>query len=294
MRITQKMMTDNVNRSLSKNSEKLIKIQSRVSTGKEITKASDDPVGMASILDYRKTLSSIDQYARNIDQARSGMDTAEFTLSVLGELMNRAKEIALSQATGTVGKEDRQAAALELTQIRDQFIQLANSRHGNRYLFGGRKTDAPPYDPASPEDGFQGDDGDIPLVIGEGITLDTHVSGKQAFASKVDTVVVLTNLIQDLKANDTLSISGKLDMIDQSMAQIMDTRAEVGARLNRLDHSENYWSDFKINIQTLLSNREDADLTQAIMDLTAQQSAFQASLATASKIIQPTLLDFLR
>ncbi len=294
MRITQKMMTDSVNRNLSKNSEKLIKIQNRVSTGKEITKASDDPIGMASILDYRKTLSSIDQYTRNINQARSGIEVAEFTLSGLGELMIRAKELTLAQVTGTVGKDDRQTAALELTQIRDQFIQLANSRHGSRYLFGGRKTDALPYDPASPEDGFQGDDGNIPLVIGDSITLDTRISGKQAFASTIDPVVVLTNLIQDLKANDTLSISGKLDMIDQSMTQIMDSRAEVGAKLNRLDHAENHLNDLKINIQEHLSNREDADLTQAIMDLTAQQSAFQATIATASKIIQPTLLDFLR
>ncbi len=294
MRITQRMMTDRVNNSLSNNAEKLMKTQSQISSGKRFTKASEDPVGMAKSLDYRKTLDSVDQYVRNVSRARSGLDTGESTLSDIGDLLNRAKELALSQTTGTASPETRQIAAGEAKQLRDQLIQLANTKQDDRYLFGGRKTDTPPYDPLNPEAGFQGDDGGFPIIVSDGVTLDTAVSGKQAFASTVDPVLVLTDLIKGLEANDPTAISGQLDALDQSQAQIVNERADVGARLNRLDATETHLDGFKTNIQQMLSDTEDLDFTKAVTDLTAQQSAFQASLASASKIIQPSLLDYLR
>jgi flagellar hook-associated protein 3 FlgL len=294
MRITQKIMTSKVNSSLSKNTEKLTNTQNRISSGKQFTKASEDPVGMAKALDYRKALDSVDQYVRNVSHARSGLDTGEATLSDIGELLNRAKELALSQVTGTASPETRQIAAGEVRQLRDQLIQLANTKQDDRYMFGGRKTDAPPYDPLVPEAGFQGDDGGFSVIVSDGVTMDVAVSGKQAFGNTEDPVLVLTDLISGLEANDPSAISGQLDALDQSLAQIVNERADVGARLNRLDATENHWDAFKINIQQMLSNTEDVDLTQAITDLTAQQSALQASLASASKIIQPSLLDYLR
>ncbi len=294
MRITQRMMTDRVNNSLSNNAEKLMKTQSQISSGKRFTKASEDPVGMAKSLDYRKTLDSVDQYVRNVSRARSGLDTGESTLSDIGDLLNRAKELALSQTTGTASPETRQIAAGEAKQLRDQLIQMANTKQDDRYLFGGRKTDTPPYDPLNPEAGFQGDDGGFPIIVSDGVTLDTAVSGKQAFASTVDPVLVLSDLIKGLEANNPTAISGQLDALDQSQAQIVNERADVGARLNRLDATETHLDGFKTNIQQMLSDTEDLDFTKAVTDLTAQQSAFQASLASASKIIQPSLLDYLR
>ena len=98
----------------------------------------------------------IDQYDRNISQAQSGLEAGESTLSDIGELLNRAKELALSQATGTASPETRKNVAGEVRQIRDQLIQLANTKQGDRYMFGGRKTDAPPYDPLNPAEAISG------------------------------------------------------------------------------------------------------------------------------------------
>jgi len=294
MRITQEMMANNLSRNLSQNTEKLMNAQSIVSSGKKITKASDDPVGMSNILDYRKTLESVDQYSRNISQANTGLNLADSTLSDIEALLNQAKQLALAQANGTTSNDDRQIAAGQVQQIRDQIVQLANTKQGNQYLFGGRKTGSPPYDPNHPETGFQGDDGQNQVVIGDGVTLDTHVSGKQAFAGATDPVVALTNLIQGLNANDSSAITSSLDSLDQSMTQVTDTRADVGLTLNHLDATETHLSDLKLNIQALLSNTEDANYTQAVTDLTVQQSAYQSSLAVAAKIVQPSLLDYLK
>ncbi len=294
MRITQKMMTNNVNGSLSRHAEKLMTYQSRISSGKQFTKASENPLGMAKALDYRKALDSVDQYVSNVSHARSGLDNGEATLSDIGELLNQARELALSQTTGTASPESRKVAAGEVRQLRDQLIQLANTKQDDRYMFGGRNADTPPYDSLDPEAGFQGDDGGFSVIVGDGVTMDAAVSGQQAFGNPADPVLVLTNLINGMEANDPSAISAQLDPLDQALAQITNERADVGTRLNRLDATETHWDVFKINVEQMLSNTEDVDLTQAIMDLTAQQSAFQASLASASKIIQPSLLDYLR
>jgi flagellar hook-associated protein 3 FlgL len=301
MRVTQKMITNQVNSNLSKNIEKLMKTQGRISSGKQINQASDDPVGMAKILDYRKTLDTIDQYGRNISQARSGLEAGESTLSDIGELLTRAKELALSQATGTASTETRQDVAEEVRQIRDQLIQLANTKQGDRYMFGGRKTDVPPYDPdvptydpLDPQPKFQGDDGQILVMVADGVTMDMGVSGQDAFNSGVDPVVVLTNLINGLDTNDQTAISDQLDPLDQALTQVTNERADVGSRLNRLDSTESHWDDFEINIQKMLSDTEDLDLTLAASDLAAQETAYQASLAASAKIVQYTLLDYLR
>jgi flagellar hook-associated protein 3 FlgL len=294
MRVTQKMMTNRINSDLSKNIEKLMKTQSQISSGKRILRPSDDPIGMGKVLDYRKTLDTIDQYVRNISRARSGLEAGEATLSDIGELLNRAKELALSQTTGTASPEGRIISAKEVRQLREQLIQLANTPQGDRYMFGGRKADAPPYDPLDPEAGFQGDDGNFSVMIADGVSMDIAVSGKQAFGGAVDPVVVLSNLIKGLEANDPAAISGQLDVLDQSLALITNERADVGARLNRLDATEAHSDTFKINIQQMLSDTEDLDVVQAITELTAQQSAYQASLSVSAKIIQPSLIDYLR
>ena len=294
MRITQKMMTSQVNSNISKNLEKCMKTQDRISSGKQITQASDDPVGMAKILDYRKMLDTIDQYGRNISQARSYLESGESTLSNIGELLNRAKELALSQVTGTASAETRKIAAGEARQIRDQLILLANSKQNDRYMFGGRRTDAPPYDPQNPEGPFQGDNGDFSIIVGNGVTMNVAVSGQRAFGGPADPVLVLSKLIVGLEANDPAAISDQLDPLDQSLAQVTNERTDVGARLNRLDSTESHWDSFKINIQKTLSDTEDLDLVRAATELNAQQTAYQAALSSSAKIIQPSLLDYLR
>jgi flagellar hook-associated protein 3 FlgL len=303
MRITQKMMANQVNSNLSRNVEKLLNTQSHISSGKRIMRASDDPVGISKSLGYHKMLDSMDQYVRNISNARSGLEAGESALADINEVLNRARELTVAQATGTASAESRNAAAQEVRQIRDQLIQLANTKQGDRYLFGGRNTVDQPYNLSTSSE-FQGDGGEFSVMIADGVSMDVAVSGENAFSSvdpldplstiKKDPVVVLTDLITDLESNNETAISGYLDSLDQVQTQITNERSNVGARLNRLDSTEAHWETYKLNISQMLSDTEDLDLTQAVTDLTAQQSAYQASLASASKIIQPSLLDYLR
>ncbi len=300
MRITNNMISGAVKHYISTNAERLFRTQETISSGKQIVKPSDDPSGMSRVINYRKTLSSVDQYQRNIGQANSELEQAESTLIEVNEILTRTKELALAQVTGTATAETRQIAAVELRQLRDQFIQLANSKIGNRYLFGGMETDVPPYDPSSLEEdpfapqGYQGNSGEFKTIIGEGVVMTTNADGNMAFTRDVDTRTVLNDLITALEGDHVDDIELQLDKIDSAMNQSTDARADIGAKLNRLETTELHWDTVRLNIQKIMSETEDTDITQAITDLTSQETAYQASLAVSAKTFQQSLLDFLR
>ena len=295
MRVTNKLMADTVANNLFKNTEHLLKIQNMISSGKRISKPSDDPIGMGKVLDYRKTISSIDQYNRNIARGRSWLDITDSTLGSVDNLLMRAKEIAVSQATGTANKQTREIAAKEMKNIYEQMLQLANTKLGSSYIFAGHKTDTAPF---SRDDdynaSYNGDKGDIRIIVGEDTSISINANGEDIFFSKVSVFDVLRDLKDGLQNNDPSAISNQIELLNDALGQVLKVRAEVGAKLNRLEITETYWANFKLNITEMLSQTEDADLTKAITDLTTQETVYQTSLAISARLIQPSLMNFLR
>lgn len=307
MRVTNKLMADTITSNLFKNTERLLDIQNTIASGKRINKPSDDPVGMGKVLDYRKTISIIDQYNRNIGHAQSWLGLADSALSSVDELLIRAKELAVSQATETASEETRLIAAEEMKNIYDQIIQLANTKSGNSYIFAGHITDTTPF--TRNADGiegtaddfdavYHGDTGEISIIIGEDVDIKINENGEAIFqnaASGGENIFdTLRDLIAGLEADDTAAISDQIEPLDDALDQILGIRANVGAKMNRLEITENYWAEFQLNVSKMLSDTEDADMTKAITDLTTQEAVYQASLAVAARVIQPTLVDFLR
>ncbi|MDL1986775.1 MAG: flagellar hook-associated protein FlgL [Deltaproteobacteria bacterium] len=143
----------------------------------------------------------------------------------------------------------------------------------------------------------QGTDGDkngISIIAGENVEIDINVNGDEIFLSKVNIFEVLRELKASLEENDSDAISDQLGPLDDALDQILKARANVGAKLNRLEATENHWADFKLNITQMLSDTEDADMIKTVTDLASQEAAYQASLAASARIIQPSLIDFLR
>jgi flagellar hook-associated protein 3 FlgL len=143
----------------------------------------------------------------------------------------------------------------------------------------------------------QGTDGDkngMSIIAGENVETDINVDGEELFLSGVNIFEVLRELKTGLEINDSAAISDQLGPLDDAFDQILKARANVGAKLNRLEATENHWADFKLNITQMLSDTEDADMIKTMTDLASQEAAYQASLAASARIIQPSLIDFLR
>jgi len=294
MRVTNKMITDNMASNIFKNAERLNKIMEVASSNKQINRPSDDPIGMMKILDYRTTLSKINQYNRNITRAASWLTLTESSLAEAENPLIKAKEIALSQSSGTAGAETRMIVAEEVEEIFDQVLSLANSKQGDSYIFGGFRTDIAPFTKdAAYNVTYNGDNGDIASTIGEGVSLTINATGDEVFTGGVNVFNVLRDLRDALLYNDPDGIAAQINLLDDAMEQILNHRTKVGAKTNRLEITTNHLVNLELNITDLLSKIEDADMAEVIIDLTSQQTAYQAALQTTAMVSQLSLLNFM-
>lgn len=297
MRLTNRLMADTVLNSLYKNTQQLLKLQEMVSSQKRINRPSDDPIGMRKILDYRKVLSSIDQYKTNITHGKTQIDLTESCLEAIDDLVLKARRIAVEQSAGEL--ENRPTAAQEVKNIYDQILQLANTKLGDTYILSGHQTDTAPFSrDADYNATYHGDDGDKRIIVGDNLNIKINVTGEDALRSGVDVFDSLRDLINGLENPDTTAgtaqIATQITPLSNALDQIKAVRSEAASTFIQLETTENQLANFKLNIEDMLSDTEDADMAQAIVELQIQQTAYETSLATAARILQRSLMDFLR
>ncbi len=144
-RVTEKIKFDLVNGNLSRVQSQYTELMEKLSTQKEVNRPSDDPLGTGRILDYRSSRKYIEQCNENIDTARSWLTVTESNLTSVYDILVQVKELALAQGSDTASAQTRQIAATSLENLIDQVRSLANARFGDRYLFGGTRTDTEPF-----------------------------------------------------------------------------------------------------------------------------------------------------
>ncbi|MFB6364642.1 flagellar hook-associated protein FlgL [Paenibacillus elgii] len=296
LRVTQSMMHSQVLGNITNNLRRMSNNQDMLSTGRKINQPSDDPVGITYALRYRSELSMNEQYQKNVDMAKSFLDHTDTVMGQIGELLQRAKELTTRGVNGTNPQSALDAIAQEMGQIYEHVVTLGNDKMNGKYIFNGQFTDKQPYTLANaPAD--QTDTKLINFQFGAGITLPINVTGEQTFGSPSDA----DNMFAVLKGVQTAFASGNkaqaevlMDKLDTRLTKFLDMRAEVGARVNRVDLIENRLEDLTQNLTSLDSKVEDADIAKTITDLKQYENIYQASLSVGAKIVQPSLLDYLR
>jgi flagellar hook-associated protein 3 FlgL len=230
------------------------------------------------------------------------MEITESALANINDILHRARVLAVQGANGTTTPDDTKKIAEEVKQLKHQLIQVANSTYSGRYIFSGFKTDQRLLD----EDGnFEIEVSNNEKIIYEvDIGDDIHINltggdvfniGGEATASATPLMIELFNdFITALEAGDHSTIGGFLDDIDEHMDNISRVRSDIGARYNRLELTENRLSKNIYNFTKLMSENEDIDQAENIMLLKSEENVYQASLAGGARIIQPSLMDFLR
>lgn len=145
MRVSNRMLYSQLVDSMNSNTEKLLDLNNKASSGKRITRPGDDPVAMANVLIYRSELSSFDQYQKSISRAKGFMDRTESVLASVNEQLDAAISQATQMGTATQNAATRLGAAEAVRQIRETITGLANAKYGDKYIFGGTSTQTPPF-----------------------------------------------------------------------------------------------------------------------------------------------------
>jgi flagellar hook-associated protein 3 FlgL len=309
MRITNNMVFGATTRNAKAHLERLFDYQQQLATGKKINRPSDDPTATDRAMLLRGTLKQQEQYQENIRDAGTWLTITDGSLDEAYSVMNRARELAVRGANDTNQDDERAAMAEEVKQLREQLQVIANGEINGRFVFGGTKTipqptAVPPFsmpypDPVAPatEISYTGNDVLMDVEVVPGVTVPFNTSGAAAFGDPADpdrAFKVLEDLENVLRAGDSTQISDTVGRLDVAMGRVSTERAVVGARINRLDLLEERYADSAISYKERLSETEEPEFADVVSQLMQQEQVYQASLAASSRIIQPSLLDYLR
>lgn len=303
-RVTQSSLIARVLSNITRQQKGLLDLQDQLSTGLRVSRPSDDPLAARRAVDARMEVAKLEQYLTNISTVQPMLNETETALRSAVNVVQRAKELALQGANDTNSALQRTEIAEEVNQLIESILNEANHTTNGRYIFAGTRTTAEPFVATRDASGevtavtYIGSDEDIEVEISEGILLPINVTGEEAFmstsATSVDIMDVLIQLRDDLRADDTAAISSHLDDLDTAQDQLLISVAETGATTNRLIRTDETIRTVLTQLEQLISDNIDADYAEVIVNLNAQSNAFQSSLNAASRVIQPTLLDFLR
>ncbi|MEI8390290.1 MAG: flagellar hook-associated protein FlgL [bacterium] len=307
-RVTNSYTSDSVIRNLLSNRSKLVDTQTQISSGKRITKISDDVLAGISVVSTNSSLGKINNYIKNIDNAQSELNVTDATLTTLIDSVQQARELTVQASSSTAGSDELQAINAQIKQIIEQVKDLGNTKYGTTYIFGGLQTNTAPFTvPATGEMKYTGSvsgTADRKAEASDGVAIPINVTGDKIFGEYYTSggtitgsglLKTLVTLSTELGAAnpDQGVIRAKLDEFDSSLQTITNTQAQLGGTSNRLDTIKTALQDDQINLTKIKSGAEDIDMAKTISDLQFQQTALDVSLQVSAKIIQPSLLTYM-
>ncbi len=318
MRVTNNMLINNMVYNLNQNLKTLENLQYQKATGKKFRVPSDDPIGVSKSLKFSTDISKLEQYQRNAKDAMSWMTDTEAALGEIGTVLHRANELTVDAANGTKkSPEDLQKIKEEIDQLKEHLVQIANTTYAGRHIFSGYKTDKPllnedgtyytDKDENGTEESIDFKDSEVfEYNVGVSERVKVNTAGVKVFGNadggykgdvksgdKPYLIKVFDDLSEALDKGEVDKIQNALTNIQNSHEQVLGVRAEVGAKMNRLELTEKKLGVQINSVKELLSYNEDVDIAEITMHISTAENVYVSSLMIGAKVIQPTLVQFL-
>ena len=250
-----------VNNSIGKNKSRLENLQIQSSNLKRIQRPSDDPIANVELLSIRSENSNIDQFSRNSNFAKTQLEFTESALGDFSDVVQKAKEIALGQASNIYNPDIRQSVAKEVRQLRMQAIGISNRRLGNRFIFSGYKTLTRPF---TPEGRYKGDNGKVTLEVDKDFFVKTNIPGSQIFYHNNEDDLSRPSTLKAMSSPDQNNIEQKVNKdIDKDYGEKSENQAEYESgdrnlasqkQVSPKDTNRSIFDDLKSLENALLTN----------------------------------------
>ena len=291
-RTTQHTTMDN----LAGNLSRMAKLQEQLSSGKAINRPSDSPIQTVQAMQYRSEIRRSDQFQRNADDGLNWLGITDNTLTSVLSTTGRARELVLQGMNGSTDATQRQSIAAEVEALRDTLIGLANNKYLDRPIFGGNTGSASTYTPTGTFVGSAGDQ--IERRVGPNQKVRVNLTGPEVFGTDGvgaggNLFQILDQIADDLRSNPS-ALGTSLDALDAQLVKVQNQLGAVGARYNQVENMKARAEDQQFTLKNGLSEVENIDLPRTIVDLQMQEIAYKSALSATSRVIQPSLLDFLR
>lgn len=290
MRVTDRMIYDNATASTQRARERLEEAVLETSSGRRVTHPGDDPAAATLITQHKLAKERMEAIRRTTGRASDEMGQAWDSLSSVTDILTKAKERAIQFSNASYNATDRTAGAFEMDSLLRSAVGALNAQMGDRYIFGGNKDDAPPFDLAG---NYMGDAGVRRIEIAPGVLEDVSVRADVAVKGAgggVDVLGVLSALATALRNNDPNAVRAQIDGLDASIKQVSQANVEVSATVATLDTAQSVSMTSRDKSESEISSLGDADLVAAATKLQLANHALEAALSASAKSFQMSLL----
>jgi flagellar hook-associated protein 3 FlgL len=298
-RIATNAATARISADISRTFGKMADVQSQITTGKKLQRPSDNPSGVASALEGRANQRRLEQYTANATDAAGWLRVTDDALVGLQEQAADAQIRLTAALSGGTSPSALAAIASDIDQVKAGMVQLANMTYQGRSIFGG--TAAVNSAAYSASGVYNGDAGAVNRTIDEGVSLQVNVTGTDIFGTRNTTDPLQGDMFQVLDAMSAAARDASpADMTAASKAfqvavdRMSEAQIRVGGASVQVENTISRNETVMLDVKERLSSIEDVDLAEAIIGLRSSEAAYQAALGVTARVIQPSLLDFLR
>lgn len=293
MRVTNQIIYDNLIEYLQRNNDALLQPQQEISSGKKINLPSDDPLGNAQVVNLDAMGGKLNQYLTNQNVAQSFMEATNTVMDEASKIMADVKNIALNAAAG-ISSQNQQYDSTLLAADLQSLLDVANTQYQGEYLFAGFKNGTPAYNNAGV---YQGDGGQIVVQIAPGATIQRNLPGQNVFgtaAGGVDIFATIQALQTAITGNNVAGVQATISSLDTAQQQILDNQGILATRVTSLKTTRDYVKSLSETNTNLLSQTQSVDMNAVITELNQQMTSLQAVQAMASKVMNLSLVNFLK
>ena len=295
MRISHQAVAQRLLREIATGQEALFETQERLASGRKISKPSDDPFGLSRTLAARTDLDLGAQWQRNVTVANDDLGLSEALLTNLGDLLQRAQELATQGANGALTADARNQIGFEISRLLTEAIAIGNSSFGGRHIFAGHQTGVPPFVEDVPGNPtlvtYVGDAGVIEREIGPGELIQVNIPGNALFSGIYTTLVQLRD---DLFADDQAAVNLGSGNVSADLDRVIQFRGDIGAKMRQAGVARTRMEDGELRLRSLIASFEEADLAESLVELQMRDTALNAALGAVGRTLNTSLLDFLR
>jgi flagellar hook-associated protein 3 FlgL len=314
LRISTSHLLNNMMEGVTKQLSHLNKLSQDAATGKRIRRPSNDPVAASRSLALRALKSGLNQHKNNVADSRDWLLATETALMNLNGLFEQANDLVLDAANQTRSDKDKEAFVQELDRIIEEAVAVLNTRHDDRFIFGGLATTVKPFSFESGEadefgeiiyHGADDSTGRKEIEVEPGMIMQVNINGKSAFMTSIEgaggrsiteALIDIRNHVAQPYSSPTFhdDLADDIDSIVAIQDHILNHITGVGAKVRNLARVSDKLSQNEVELASLLSKAEDADIAETIVELQLQHTVYMAILYSTSDIMKTSLLDYLR
>ncbi|MFB7894214.1 flagellar hook-associated protein FlgL [Microbacterium sp. NPDC056044] len=291
-RVTGLGMTQTAMRHLQANLSELARLQEQATSQRAFSAPSDDPAAAATALGLHAEQRRVEQYARNVDDGLAWVTAIDSAISASTALLRRARDLTVQGSNdGALDATAKEAVAVELEGIRAELLAKANTTLLGRTVFAGTSDAGAAF---APDYSFNGAPGaEVVRRVSDSATVRVDADGAEVFGEGAGSVfALLDGIVADLRAGVNTGV--RLAEVDERLTAMLGAQGAVGARQSRIERAREAQVADSVSLEARRAAVEDVDTVEVLVRLQAQELVYRSALAVTGRVLQPSLLEYLR